>query len=385
MPNELEEGTLTPRPGRNRSSSFAPSLTLPFLAGEATPGVSATEPTTTGWFAPDSNERDKGSDDDDESDHEERVRCKSPFGIDNFASDDEERVDVTAIWAEGSEKERREEEEARMRQVTYDPAKKPELQRMSVAASFAGVLEGFGIGGPDDNGSDSEGDKENPRSTGQARRLSLHGQDDDSDSDEDERRPLSAMLIGNGHRSQAFHSHSAKQPTRVAFEPPRLDLPVDFALAAKEDSDSDSEDETPLALKRLNASLTAGTQGRTFDAENTAEEVDSDEDDLPLAVKQDDDKPLGQAHPVAALSQQMEIQQQQNMALVSHLQLQYQYALQMQMQQAIIHQGKSVAMLQYSKKLTLSFWPYKPTFKDTVLRNSISSLLVQLCQERRAI
>lgn len=210
---------------------------------------------------------------------------------------------------------------------------------MSVAASFAGVLEGFGIGELDDeNGSDDEeGDKENVSSANGNRRLSIHGEDN-SDSEEDERRPLSAILMGNHRKSQAF----GKQLAKVTVEPPRLDLPLDFAIAPKQDSDSEDEDEAPLALKRLNTRLATDTTGRTFDTEENEEEVDSEEDDLPLAAKQDDDKPLGQAHPIAALSQQMELQQQQNVALISHMQLQYQYALQMQMQQAILQQGKLV-------------------------------------------
>lgn len=338
LPHEAEEGVLTPRPAHTRSSSFAPSLTLPFLAGESAPGDSSSKAASSAWFAADDDERHKnnGSDNDESSDREERVRCKSPFGIDDFASEDGDRTDATAIWAEDSNGK----EHGNLRKITYDPSKKPELQRMSVAASFAGVLEGLGIDESGENGSDDEGDKETARSAHLTRRLSIHKDEHDSDSDEDERRPLSAMLIGNNRNSQAFHSKSGKHTGQVTFEPPRLDLPLDFAIAAKDDSDSEAEDEAPLALKRLNASLTAGTQGRTFDTEEIAEEADSEEDDLPLAVKQDDDKPLGQVHPVAALSQQMEIQQQQNAALVAHMQLQYQYALQMQMQQAIIQQGK---------------------------------------------
>lgn len=336
LPHEMEEGALTPRPVHTRSSSFAPSLTLPFLAGDGHTEESSNNPSATGWFASEKDKKDNDSDNGEGSDKEERVRCKSPFGIDNFASDDEERMDVTAIWAEGDA----EKQNSNMKEVRYDPSKKPELKRMSVAASFAGVLEGFGIGESGVNGSDEEDNKENRKSSQLTRRLSIH-REDSSDSEEDAGRPLSAILLGNTRRSQAFHSKTgASSSARVAFEPPRLDLPTDFAIATKEDSDSEAEDEAPLALKRLNASLTAGTQGRTFDTEENGDDVDSEEDDLPLAVKQDDDKPLGQAHPVAALSQQMELQQQQNAALIAHMQLQYQYALQMQLQQAIIQQGE---------------------------------------------
>lgn len=354
MPHEIEDGILTSRPGHTRSSSLAPSLTLPFLAGD-TAGTekAAGPPGALGWLSEDKHAKDNDSDDDGE-DREERVRCKSPFGIENFASDDDERMDATAIWANDDEKE-----EARMREISYDPSKKPELQRMSVAASFAGVLEGFGIGGPaGGDGSDDEGDKENKRSTVQVRRLSVHnykdGSDDsDDEDDEEERRPLSSILLGNDRKSQAFSP--GRIPGKVALGPPRLDLPLDFAIATREESDSEAEDEAPLALKRLNASLTAGAQGRTYDDEDDVQQgnnEDSEEDDLPLAVKQNDDKPLGQAHPVAALTQQMELQQQQNMALMTHLQLQYQYAMQMQLQQAIIQQGKltKVSML----------WEYQP-------------------------
>lgn len=292
-----------------------------------------------GWFSDDKARKHHDSDDEAGSDREERVRAKSPFGIEGFASDDDEdQVDddaAAAIWAEEASKDK-----AKMREIAYDPSKKPELNRMSVAASFAGVLEGFGIGRGEE-GSDDDEDKENASRPVHTRRLSIHkDRESDSEEEEDERRPLSTILLGNSRRSQAFHS-SGKPFAKVAFEAPRLDLPMDFAVTAKEDSDSEAEDEAPLALKRLNASLTAADQGRTYDSADVQEEEDdSEEDDLPLAVKQDDDKPLGQAHPVAALSQQMELQQQQNMALMSHLQLQYQYAMQMQMQQAIIQQGE---------------------------------------------
>lgn len=335
MPENLEEGAHTPR-GRARSSSLAPSLTLPFLSGDPSAPSDGDKAGTLGWFSDDKATKQHDSDDED---REERVRCKSPFGIDNFASDDEneeeERVadNAAAIWAQESKQEK-----AKMKEIMYDPSKKPELNRMSVAASFAGVLEGFGIAGSEKGSDDDEEqDKENSFNTARSRRLSIHKTGEDSDSEDGESRPLSTILLSNSRRSQAFQPN--KPFTKVAFEAPRLDLPLDFAVTEKEDSDSEAEDEAPLALKRLNASLTAGAQGRTYDTEDVQDEEDSEEDDLPLAAKQDDDKPLGQAHPVAALSQQMELQQQQNMALMAHLQLQYQYALQMQMQQAIIQQG----------------------------------------------
>jgi len=342
LPENDEDGALTPRPGRNRSSSFAPSLTLPFLAGDAsTPDAGPVG--GLGWFADgDTTKKRHDGDNDSEdgagSDGEERVRCKSPFGIETFASDDdEERVDATAIWNEGKK-----EEEARLREISYDPSKKPELQRMSVAYSFAGVLEGFGLGKPEATGSDDEGEGGGGTRTNAYRksmssnRISIHRDNNSDSEDEDDGRPLSMILLND------------KRPLtdrKLTLEPPRLDLPMDFAVGDKEDSDSEEEDEAPLAFKNFNTSLGAAPAERTYDNDNEADDDDDNsEDDVPLAAKQEDDKPLGQVHPVAALNQQMELQQQQNAALMAHMQLQYQYALQMQLQQAIIQQGELLSV-----------------------------------------
>lgn len=323
-----DDNALTPR-GRVRSSSLVPSLTLPFLAGDTDAGDHAGTADTLAWFGSDNRQQQMGSDDGNDSDREERVRSKSPFGIENFASDDEDRVNPTSIWKEDEIAA-----QPRLRQ-TYDSAKKPELQRMSMADSIAGVLDGFGFnerGGSDDEDGDD-------RRESRIRQPLVTYQAEQEDSEEEERRPLSSLVLNNRSSQPFSNIQGATSLGKITLDPPRLDLPRDFATADNEASDSEEEDETPLALKKLNISYAAGAAGRTFDAEDAIDNDDTSEDNVPLAAKQDDDKPLGQAHPAAALSQQFEMQQQQNMALMTHMQMQYQYALQMQVQQAMLHQG----------------------------------------------
>ena len=330
--------------GRARSSSFAPSLALSFvptlndavsIGGETLGGAK-------NWFAGSSSDSE-GSDHDDAA--EERLRTKSRLDHDRDAEDGHERVDPSKIWNAGIG-QAKDPESVERKGSFFDSARKPELMQVSHGDGLSGLLAEFGTTG---NESDEE-----QRGANRRKRVSTYDVKEDGSSDE-EGRPLSTILLNR--RSQAFHtSLNGKKPAgKITLDPPRLDLPSALSLASpdrkgkgkasSDDSEESEAEDTSRAAKRLTASLSRSA----LPADSAADE-EVDEDDLPLALRQQDELPLGQMHPQAAMSQQMsqqiEAQQQQNMMLVQQMQLQYQmtqqYQYEMHMQQMLaMQQGKT--------------------------------------------
>ena len=391
LPGEEETAVISPS-GRPRSSSLAPSLALSFMptlsgVGEsAIPDSEALGGATENWFGGASSDSSTSSEDG--GDAKERLRCQS-----RPLDDGEDRVDPSDIWNAGARDKKQEAEaQAAKNAFVLDTARTPELTRVERAESFSGVLEGFGIGAGDD--SDDEAGHEGKRKKGKetANRISTYGiideaseKDSRSDSSDEEENLASVAA----RKSQAFYaspwasaagigsvianrSTAATRTTanggKITLDPPRLDLPTDFSLGSPthgadgnkrngraDSDDSDSDGEFPRNRKVAAAKAAAlsppgqqATKGEAASGPANEDDAESvDEDDLPLALRQDDELPLGQKHPMAAMTQQIEQQQMANAALVQQMQYQYamqqQYNYQMQMQQQIaaMQQGES--------------------------------------------
>lgn len=325
--------------GRVRSSSFAPSLALSFVP-TLNDAVSVGGETLGGaknWFGGSSSDS-AGSDDDETG--QERLRTRSRLGLERDAEDGQERIDPSQIWnAKGKGKA-----EDEKNGTFFDITKKPELTQVSHGDGFSGLLAEYGRA--DDDSDEEQGHRSRPR------RLSTFDAKD-SKSEEDEGRPLSTILLNR--RSQAFHTslNGTKPAGKITLDPPRLDLPTDLGLASpdakgkvratSDDSDDSGGEGTKRAARRLTASLSRSTRPPL-----PIDDEEVDEDDLPLAIRQDDELPLGQKHPLAVMSQQIEAQQQQNMLLVQQMQMQYslqqQYQYEMHMQQMLaMQQGPSTS------------------------------------------
>lgn len=319
--------------GRARSSSFAPSLALSFvptlddavsIGGETLAGAK-------NWFR--GNSSDSGSSDEDEA-GKERLRTRSRLGLERDAEDGQERLDPAQIW-NATSKSQVDEKNGTSCEIT----KKPELTYVSQSEGFAGLLA--------EHGREEDGSDDEQQNASRTKRFSILNAEDGV-SFEDEGRPLSTFLLNR--RSQALHMSlsGSKSAGKITLDPPRLDLPTDLGLsspdgkgkgkASSNDSDGSDGEGSNRAVRRLTASLSHSIKTAL------ASDTEIDEDDLPLAIRQDDELPLGQKHPVAVMSRQIEAQQQQNMLLFQQMQLQHQmvqqYQYEMHMQQMLaLQQG----------------------------------------------
>lgn len=137
-----------------------------------------------------------------------------------------------------------------------------------------------------------------------------------------------------------------KQASRVKARP--------LSDASSHSTATNEEDDTPLAVQKMQAAVNAANaaKGKHLSLNigldlgpkaTEGEDSDSDEDSVPLAMRQADNAPLGQLHPAGGHALAMHYQAEQNFQMMQQLQAQYesQYhtRMQMQLQQAALHQA----------------------------------------------
>ena len=297
-----------PQVSRPRPARIAPSLDLDSLSTAKAENIlqwKHENDSSTSWFGPSSDTSFASDMSGGDSDDMEKsaVRSQSRSGLVSFG---DMQVNDDEVLQDHLQAER-----------SALPELAPKLKPHSRTASLASALESFGIGG-----SDSESDDHSKEP------IVKKGFTDMSDAKEEE-IPLFDILE---RRNEGLL-------TSNPLEPPRLNLPSDIITDLTEDEKRENSEENvdtdnvPLALRNSDSNRVS-TKG--LDEESDY----NDEDDIPLAVQHNENRPLGQSLPVLAFmpDQQILLQQQQNMLLMTQRQLQYQMHMQMQMQSAAFQQ-----------------------------------------------
>ena len=286
-----------------RPASIAPSLELNFMTrnNDDIVGHSAIEvDPMSNWFDTRSSSSSTADREPDDEDDDVPIRSQSRIGLNDYNDQDEDDSEDFHIRLEA-------------KQRTVPANRKSVLSYHSRANSLAGVLENFGIGASE---FENETKVAEQAINGRAPLSATKEEDEDGASLADilsrRRGPINAPLpeqsMNNTIDLGGFETRKGG-----ALDLLEDDMPLIFSASAAHEK----------------------SKGRQ------PGDSDEEEDDTPLALKQEDDRPLGQAHPVAVVNQH--IQQHQSMMALSQMQMQYQYQMHMQMQMqvaAVHHNGK---------------------------------------------